>query len=518
MRATSLLKPAPHAALNRRRLAALIALATLTCTQSATTVHARDGLTLAPHLSQVLWGQGGATLRPGESKKKKAPPAKAKVNTVEVDPALTRDKTALPPGYQVPPQRLPDLDAGKELPLPVKKGSKEPGYDEWRKHIDLMKKYNTLLRKGNFEDAKAEREILRYGIKFKLAQMTQKNILFPSDEDREKVQKAQEEEKRVETPPTIEKYRDEILSDLHNTNAFNGGMEIRDAFLDILCDEAPKLLDNNFYVRFNVALILSTIVNREEDRTKPTAEEPCFRAIKPLLDLVNDPKQNPMYKVHPVLGLARICRHKNCKPEDRFAIIETLLNQMALAKPPQPEWYAMRIAESLALLGDPNDRTRQPVVVDGLMKVLKDPEYTYRVRAQAAHSLGRIPLDGYRKADEIAVEMLRLGNQMAVEYEKSPKNPVWKLYFAYLYLGFQPRDTAERNEKKGLLVQVDTKPVLAGTKTVVNEAYQHFLPLAQNVLGGKAAAPIPDQLRKIKVWLDARGKPAAGTPVAEKGK
>ena len=104
--------------------------------------------------------------------------------------------------------------------------------------------------------------------------------------------------------------------------------------------------------------------------------------------------------------------------------------------------------------------------------------------------------------------MLRLGEQMAVDYEKSKTNPRWMLYFYKVYLGFQPEDATERTEKKGLLAQVDSKPLLAGTKTVVTEAYQNFLPLAQNVLGGRAAAPIPDQLRKIKIWLDARGKPA----------
>ena len=49
------------------------------------------------------------------------------------------------------------------------------------------------------------------------------------------------------------------------------------------------------------------------------------RRIRPLLDLVNDPKQHPMYKVHPVQALARMCRNKNCSTDDRFAIIEVNL-------------------------------------------------------------------------------------------------------------------------------------------------------------------------------------------------
>ncbi len=499
MRATNLPLAALSAAFCRRCLVALALIAT-----SSVTVAQASGFDHLPLISQL--GQIAVTQGPkviGGAKKPKAKAVPKTKTEIPVDPALLRDKTALPPGYQIPPEHLPDIDIVKELPVPVKKDAKDPA---WRAHSEQMRKYNALLPKGNFSDAKADRDVLRYGIKHKLAKMTQRSILFPSDEDREKVLKAQAEEKRIEVPETIEKDRDDILKDVKETNAFNGGMEVRDAFLDILCEEAVKLYDNNFYVRFNVALILSSLNNRDEDRVKMIPEEPCFRAIKALLELVNDPKQHPMYKVHPVIDLAKICRHKNCKPEDRFAIIESLINQMGLAKK-LPEWYGWRVAESLAQLGEPNDRTRQPVVVDALVKVLKDPEYTYRIRAQAANSLGRIPLEGYRKADEIAVEMLRLGEQMALDYEKTPTNPRWKLYFALVYLGFQPKDAAERTEKKGLLGQVESKPVLAGTKTVVTEAYQNFLPLAQNVLGGKASAPIPDQLRKIKVWLDARTKP-----------
>jgi len=140
--------------------------------------------------------------------------------------------------------------------------------------------------------------------------------------------------------------------------------------------------------------------------------------------------------------------------------------------------------------------------------------YTYRVRVQAAHSLGRLPLEGYRKTDEIAVEFLRLASQMAQDSIKEPNSPRWKNYFDWLYFAFNP-EPAEKAERKGLLGQVDSKPVLAGTKTVVTEAYQLFVPLAQNIFESKSAPPLPDQLRKVKAWLDTRGKPpVAAGPVA----
>lgn len=483
---------------------------------AALTAGPSHGLELLPQLSQFVLGQQP---KPGQSKKatlkdKDKKPATTPKKDSNLDPALQRDKTALPPNYKIPPEKFPDIAIDKQLPFPVKVDSKHPDYPAWRDHLKRMKDYKDLLRKGNVRDQKADRDILRYGIKYKLALLTQRSVLEPTDEDRDRVTKS--EEKRVEPPLTIEKLREDILKDLHDTNAFNGVMEVRFAFLDILCEEAPKLLDNNFYVRYSIALILSSINNIDEDRTKNIAEEPCFRALKALLDLVNDPAQHPLYKIHPVQALARLCRHSKCKTDDRFAIIEALLNQMTAAKK-LPEWYGMRVADSLGQLGEPYDRTRQPVVVEALVNVVKDQAgYTYLVRSHAAHSLGQIPLEGYRKTDEIAVEILRLASQIAKDYDKDQQNPRWKLYFAWLYISYNPADSTERTDKKGLLLQVESKPALAGTKTVVTDAYQLFLPLAQNILGGRATVPVTEQLRKVTAWLDARGKAAGqGGPVAD---
>lgn len=514
MRATRQPIPVLRAATGRRSLAALIAIAVSLALPSATPA-------MSPHSwAQFVLGQLQPKTQIGKAKNpKKTPTTTPKKDTTNVDPALLRDKAALPLGYKVPPEPLPDVKIVKELPFAKKPDQQEAKDDpeltkKWREHQDKFKKYTALLRRGTLNDPRADKEILRYGIQFRLAQLTQQTILFPSDEEREKVATA---EKRVDPPPTIERLRDEILKDLDDTNAFNDVMDVRDAFLDILCEEAPKLLDNNFYVRFSIAEILSSVNNRDANHPKGGPEVPGFKAIKALLDLVNDAKQHPLYKLHPVQALARICRHKDCKPEDRFAIIDCLIKQMTAAKK-LPEWYGMRVAESLGHLGEPNDRARQPVVVEALVSVLKDQaDYKYRVRVQAAHSLGRVPLEGYKKSDEIAVEILRMASQMAQDYEKDKTNPRWKLYFAWLYMAFHPMGDAEKNEKKGLLAQVESKPVLAGTKTVVTEAYQLFLPLAQEILGGKPVAAVPDQLRKIKTWLDARGKaPGGAAPVAVK--
>jgi hypothetical protein len=408
-------------------------------------------------------------------------------------PELRRDKLALPSDYRIPPVVMPELLISNELPIPDKTDK-----NAWNIHRRKMSEYNRVLIKGTFGDEKAEREILRYGINFRLNQMTHRNLLYPSDEERVKVVEA---ERKPEAPETLITVRDDLVSDLRKTGTSNA-MDIRDAFLDIFVEEAPRLLENNTYVRYQVGYLLSTFNNRDEDKSIKRLEEPCLKATKVLIDLVNNDKIHFLSKLYPIRGLARICQHRNCKPEDRFVIIETLVKQMAAAKTLH-WWFGDVVAESLCQLGDPLDRAKNPVVAEALFSVIKDSAYPDRVRVRAAYSLARIPLETFKRTDEIAIEILRLGNDLAQAYEKDPKSVHWREDFMMLYLAFQPEGQAERKELKGLKVQVESKPVLAGTRTVVDEAYQQFLPLVQNVIGVRGVTPIPDQLRKIKTWLDA---------------
>lgn len=446
----------------------------------------------------------GQPPRPGKPK----PNAPKKEGPIEF-PELKRDKEALPEGFRISPVAIPEIAIIKELPVPNKNDK-----NEMKTHNKKLGEYSRILYKGLFGDEKAERELLRYGITFRLNEMTQKSVLYPSDEERAKIVDP-ELVGKPKAPDSLTTLRDKLLTDLRNTNNSARNFQIRDAFLDILVEEAAKLLDNNIYVRYQVGYILSVINNRDEEKGFP--EEPCFRATKVLLSIVNDDKQQFGNKINPVRGLARICRHKNCKTEDRFLIIETLIKQMQAAKTLH-WWYGEAVAESLSNLGDPLDRAKNPAVAEALFAVLKDPAYADRVRATAAYALARIPLETFKRADEIAIENLRLGYDLAQAYEKDPLSAHWRRDFMLLYLAFKPENQSEVTELKGLLIQVEKKGVFAGARSVVTDAYQHLLPLVQNVMGVKGVTPIPDQLRKIKTWLDSKANKNGGAPVAEAAK
>lgn len=441
-------------------------------------------------------------LQPG-SRLRRQPTKREEEKAAEAQ-AAKQDKISLPPSYRVPPMPTAEIEISKELEIPLKKDSKDPDYPKWREHLRQMGRYQSLLIKGSFNDAKVEKELLRYGISYRLKRMTHRKVLLPDDEERKKVDEA--EKRNPEIPETITSLREDILADLRKTGtAPNGSYEIRDAFLEILVDEAPKLLDNNIYVRYSVVEILCNINARDESREKGQSEEPYYKVIRPLVAVLDDPKQPVVLKLHPPIALARICRHKNCKTDDRFLIIETLVKQMTLAKTEHPG-FGVRVVEGLATLGDPNDRTRQPVAVEAVAKVLKDPGYNMDVQIEAAYFLGRMPLEAYKKIDEIAIEIVQLVEKMAQEYEKDRANPIWKSRFLTIYSAFRPKDEAERTAQRGLITQVDSKPVLAASKTIVTDAYQLTLPIVRTVLGVKEPTSVVEQLRKIKTWLNAQGK------------
>jgi hypothetical protein len=435
--------------------------------------------------------------------KTKPAPAAPKVEEPAEMLELKRDKEALPEGYQVPPVALPEISIVKELPIPKKEDKAA-----WKTHTAKYAEYSKVLVKGAFSNQKQEMDALRYGITYNLNRMTQRSLLFPSDEDRTAV--IESEAVQPKPPESLVTIRDKILADLRTTNNSAGNFQIRDAFIDILLEEAPKLLDNHLYVRYEIGYLLSALINREEDKSRGLPEEPCFRATKPLLSLVNDEKMNFECKIYPIKGLTRICSHKNCKAEDRFVIIEALVKQLEAAKTIY-FWYGLTIARCMGELPDPLSRGKEPVVAEVLLKVLKDPAYPDRVRVEAAHALGQIPLETFKRNDEIPVEVLRLAYDLVQAYEKDPQKPHWRGNFMWLYLTFRAEGKKEEaDKKKGLINQ----SVRTGTSSVVNEAYQHFLPLVHNVIGVKGSTPIPEQLRKIKTWLDSKGKNGVATPVA----
>jgi hypothetical protein len=196
------------------------------------------------------------------------------------------------------------------------------------------------------------------------------------------------------------------------------------------------------------------------------------------------------------------------KPQVRVDIAEALVGQLA-ASVTDDEWLQWRLAEGLGLVGLVYDNQKKPIVAEVLAAVLADPRRSFLVRAEAASSLGRLPLDREIDLNVIAQEIAQLARQMTDAYQKNSNQASWKISFLRLFMAFKPVNDDDAKEGVGLLTQVTTKGPLSAYKKTVQEAYDVVLPLVQGVLN--PPQNLDDAVAKLKDWLNRNPPPTART-------
>lgn len=434
------------------------------------------------------------TLGQAPNSKKKATGTAIKVDPNAGIPAeLRRDLEALPPGYLSPPLPLDQVQLVKELPIP----------DFPRAQFNA---YQQILVRGSFREDK-DRALVRTGIQWRLAKMTQKTAWAPTDEQKKE---ANEKNRKLETVVT---FRLDIESDLRKTINSLNQFQARDEFITILCEEAPKLFDNNYYARLQLAFCLSGLESREADNVKKTPAVPALQTLPVLLKLIEDPAQHFTVKLPALAALARICRHPSCPPNQRFVIIDALLSELAASKKISHWWYGMRVVESLGELGSPDDRNRKPVVVDALLATLGDKEFHVRVRAHAATSLGKVPLETFKRIDLIGIEMVKFGEYLTEALGKEPTNMDVRSSILKVYFAFNGQKLRDGEVIPGLLTQASSKAALAGGRKTVEEAYEALKPLYPAFqANGSTLVPIAELQRSLKSWIAQRQAPGEKPP------
>jgi hypothetical protein len=268
-------------------------------------------------------------------------------------------------------------------------------------------------------------------------------------------------------------------------------------FRKAVCDAMAKacenvLLDNNFYVRMGAATILSQLNEREEPPTGPRQPPIAYvPAMKPLLDVLADPKQPEAVRVVAAKGVGRIAENaESIDAELRYRAGDILTK--AIADPNTFPWYQMRLAEALAAIELDVDRNRQPIVLNALMQVIADDKRPCLARSAAAKALGRIPLPAGAWNDAAAADALtKLAHDMAIKYNKDPNEVVWYDCFVNLYLTAKtaPNEDVSRLPTSSLL----RKGTLTGP---LDDFYKQFLPVAQHVVNqppGGNHKPIPTE-------------------------
>jgi hypothetical protein len=407
-----------------------------------------------------------------------AAPATAETETSDPPATESDARAGLPPGYEPPADPTPIMLIEKELLTPDerKQGKKDKG------------KYRTKLRNGELrnDDDKA---IVRNGIRYTLNELT-----VP------------------ENRKNIHKFRAELTGSGGDLSAAGNLLEkkqdvqsFRQQLLQMVVQETVKLFDNNTLVRVQAALILGEL-NLIEDSQKmkdmfkgesiPMAFAP---AAKPLSAVLEDPEQPEDVKIAAILSLVRILRLGNPDVNQKREIANAVIGE--LKRTNSHWWYQMRLAETLGHIDVPTlDLDRQPFIYQALDAVLKDPNRPLRVRAAAAWSLGRHPLDPSVNLKELSQSMVVLGLDLAEWHNKHPQESQAKRIGLLLYFAFQAKDNsdklADRSRKAGLM----NSPSAAAS---AKEAYAQILPVVQAIWNGQSVSP--EKIQSLEKWLKTNG-------------
>lgn len=328
-----------------------------------------------------------------------------------------------------------------------------------------LAKYQTTLRTARLTDQ--DKALIRNGIRYRLALMCIKD-------------------NRLQ----LSKLHEDLLRDLNSAavapdNAKPAVVkEFRQFVLqELMSQAAPLLTTQNFYVRLHIAILLGELNLTEENAKLALNVEAFVPSIEPLLQIVADPKQPEAIKVVAVNGLVRILRLGNPVIALRTKIASVIVAEVANKK--LNSWYQMRLVGALAVIDVDLDQARvKPTVVDCLKSVLADDEREYTVRAEAAKSLGRVPLPPSTNPPTvtraIAAFALKLAKAAQQSPQQKPDDPKWKSEFIKIYLAFQPLDAndlaADKKSKAGLL---------NNTSTGAKAAYDVIVPLVASILHGQ---------------------------------
>ena len=399
---------------------------------------------------------------PGASNPKalKGPPQELKI-----------DSETLPPKFAPPAIRDEVMDI--DQPLAMK--------DEIDKLKKDLAKYQTTLRTAR--STEADKTLIRNGIRYRLALMCLK-------------------QNRLE----LSKLHEDLLRDLFSaavapeqSNAANVKAFRQLVLQELVKQAVPLLTTQNFYVRLHIAMLLGELNLTEENSKLALKLEPFAPACEPLVQVILAADQPEGVKVVAVNGLGRILRLGNPNITIRTKVAQALVSE--LKNKNSHSWYQMRLATALAVVDVDLDQGK-PFVVDVLKDVLADDARTWAVRAEAAKSLGRIPIPSAANPPAIVRAVAEFTLKLAKAAQQAPQTKgdesKWKGEFFKVYLAFQPLDandmTADKKSKAGLL-----NNLAAGAKP----AYDRIVPLVAAILNAQRLTV--QQVQSLEDWLNPPG-------------
>ncbi len=422
-------------------------------------------------------------------------PGAANPNALKGRPTeLKIDSETLPKDFAPPAAKAEVMDLDQPLAM----------QDEIDKLKKDLAKYQTVMRTAKSSDA--DKVLIRNGIRYRLALMCLKK-------------------NRLE----LSKLHEDLTRDLNsaasapeaaNANAIRSFRQI--VMQEIVSQAGPLLVTQPFHVRLHIALLLGELNITEENPRFALKLEAYSPVCEPLLQVISSPDQPEGVKIVAVNGLARNLRLGNANVTVRTKVAQALVSELSNKK--AHSWYQMRLAAALAAM-DVDLVQGKPIVVDVLKAVLADDERTWTVRAEAAKSLGRVPLPAACNPPSVTKAVAAFALKLAKAAQQSPQTKgdesKWKGEFFKVYLAFQQFDAtdlmADKKSKAGLL----NNPQAAAA-----QAYSLIHPLVAAILQAQRLTvqqvqaledwvkPVPSQAKPEKVEKPATGSPPDGSGAA----
>lgn len=380
----------------------------------------------------------------------------------------TDDDQALPPGVRI---------SGPVDPL---KNINDPliSQDEVNAFKRQQTDYFQALRAG--EVTSESRKLIREGIENRLLAMT-----IPEQFE------------------NINGLRRTFMRDLVNyagANQINPRLKrkFREMVLSETLDVLEKLLQNQLDVRVVAASIAGELNIVEEDRRTQTPAEPYEPSLEFLRKIVTDTNQHQAVKINAIQGIIRILSSEQLKLP-RNDVLETAMEmEQELKNPNTYYWYQVRLIQGLVATQIDKNRSGEPFIVTRLVQAMGDANRDPRVRAEAAYSLPRVPIEPNVNVGLLAWQTAKTCEQLAMEYNKAPEQVYWISCFLKLYGAFQP---LKKGEEEGLIF-LTSQAAFAVHQPMVANAYDNSLPLVKAIFDNKGGVKLaPNTIVPLTDWL-----------------
>jgi hypothetical protein len=283
----------------------------------------------------------------------------------------------------------------------------------------------------------------------------------------------------------------------------NGAPRAREIAARAAVEELDKLLfsDQPKVVKINAAWLLARL-NIQTPRVG-TPAVPFAPAAEPLIKVLGDSQQSLDVKIAAVRGVERIMEDGDAPRQMRDQIAAALTSELNNIENLTPgdgrNWYHWRLVDALGAVRFPRSMTQQPIVVDALWEAMHDEDLSWRIRTRAIRSLGELDLDTSFNIPLLTHQIVLMAGRMTADYNDNPNLSFWKTCFSDLYFAFRAQTPEQQQKGWGLL---QNPP--AGTRELIEGAYQVVLPLVNGVLKHEKPQPVPVALLgAASKWMQA---------------